>query len=131
MGMDLQKVDPWPVLCYEKERSTDSSNTHRSTDCWNPHRDSNSHKRDYSSHNLWPVLCGTSIPLYVTEYSLREYSVNLISLKDALIILVRRNDQYLFRNLQPLHEHVQHAINELQKRRNLNRNVNMLTKSVD
>jgi hypothetical protein len=27
MGTDLQKGDPWPVLCYEKLRSTDSSNT--------------------------------------------------------------------------------------------------------
>lgn len=52
------------------------------------------------------------------------------NLKDALIIQVHYHDRYLFQNQQLQHVHDLHAINDLQRRRNLNRNVNKLTNYV-
>ena len=53
-----------------------------------------------------------------------------ISLMDALLILVLYHGQYLFQIQQQQHVHVQHAIGDQRRRRNLTHSVKLLTSFV-
>ena len=53
-----------------------------------------------------------------------------ISLMDALLILVLYHGQYLFQIQQQQHVHVQHAIGDQRRRRNLTHSVKLITSFV-
>jgi hypothetical protein len=52
---------------------------------------------------------------------------SLISLEDALIMLVLYHDRYLFQNRQQQHVHDLRAISDLRRRRNLKRSEKLIT----
>ena len=75
-------------------------------------------------------LCLSDQLCWSGNFLLKNISLLLfISQQVSLTELVHLNDQYLFRNQQRPHVHVQHAISDLQRRRNLKQSEKLLTKN--